>query len=70
MTAAEYLPLLEDVGLTFVGVEEFGGIAHSVFENSGGTRFIYPGARGYDDEIPMVPYRKLQHMIDTAKAHV
>ena len=64
----QYLPLLEEIGFAFLCVKEFGGVAHSVFTTPDGTRFMFPGVRGSDDETPMIPHRKLQKLLDKAKA--
>ena len=66
MTANEYLPLLEEIGLQYIETIEICGVSHSVFQTPNGTRFIYPGARGCDDEIPMIPSRKLNDLIESA----
>ena len=70
MTAGEYLPQIEELGFTLVDTETIEGIVHSVFEAPDGTRFLYPGARGYAWETPMIPHRKLPELLAKAKAHL
>ncbi|MDE0510076.1 MAG: hypothetical protein OXI17_15780 [Gammaproteobacteria bacterium] len=67
MKAEEYLPPLEDIGLEFVEVVEFGDIPHSVFQSPKGKRKVFQGVRGCTDEIPMIPARKFQDLLQKAK---
>ena len=67
LTADEYLPELEELGFRFVEALDLAGEAHSVFENAKDKRFVYPGARGYPNETPMIPSRKLGHLLETAR---
>lgn len=64
----EYFPELEALGFSFVEVVEIDGIPHSAFVGANGRRLLYPGARGYPDEIPMIPQRKLEDLLTRARA--
>ena len=57
--ADEYLAKLEEIVLE--------DVPHSVFQTPKGTRFIYPGVRGYDDDIRMIPAWKMNALIETAQ---
>ena len=70
LTPEEYFPELEALGFRFVEVVEIDGIPHSAFELADDKRFLYPGARGYEDEVPMIPQRKLEDLLARAKAAV
>ena len=67
MKADEYLPKLEKIGLVYVETIVLEDVPHSVFQTPKGTRFIYPGVRGYDDEIPMIPELKMNELIEAAQ---
>ena len=67
MKADEYLPKLEEIGLVYVETIVLEDVPHSVFQTPKGTRFIYPGVRGYDDEIPMIPAWKMSTLIEAAQ---
>ncbi len=67
LTPEEYIPPLETFGLKFLGVEVFGDVPHSVFAAPNGKRILYPGVRGYPDEIPMLPETKLDGLIEHAR---
>ncbi len=66
MSAGEYLPQLEKLGLAFVEVIEFDEIPHTVMETPTGKRFIYPGVQSTPDEIPMIPARKMDDLLSKA----
>lgn len=68
LTPEEYFPELEALGFRFVEVVEIDGIPHSAFVGADGRRFLYPGARGHPDEVPMIPARKLEDLLAKAKA--
>ena len=67
MKAEEYLPKLEEIGLVYIEIIVLKDVPHSVFQTPKGTRFIYPGVRGYDDEIPMIPALKMDELIEAAQ---
>lgn len=58
----EYLPELEERGVTFVEAMEIEGICHSVFEDQNGKRYIVPGERGDPTEVPMMGYEQLSYL--------
>ena len=66
----KYFQPLEELGFKFLEVVEFGGVPHSVFKAPDETRFIYPGVRGFPDEMPSIPARKGADLIRAAKAHL
>ena len=67
LRADEYLPKLEEIGLEYVETLVLEDVPHSVFQTPKGTRFIYPGIRGCDYEIPMIPALKLNALIEAAQ---
>lgn len=67
LRADEYLPKLEKIGLEYVETVDLEDVPHTVFQTPKGTRFMYPGVRGSDNEIPMIPALRLNALIKAAQ---
>ena len=68
LLADEYFPRLEALGFRYLHTVELdGGLPNALFVHDNGHHFLCPGARGFPDEIPMVPHRKLDALLDKAR---
>ena len=67
LKAKEYLPKLEEIGLKYHESCLIADVPHSVFITPKGKRVVYPGVRGENDDIPMIPASSIEHLYKKAR---